>query len=50
MKKTTNTALNTALDAVIIAWHEALENGDVEVQEAADRAYRELLRVWEPAY
>lgn len=48
MKKTTNTALNTALDALLTAWHEALVNGDVEVKEAADRAYVELLEVWEP--
>lgn len=50
MKKTTNTALNTALTAVLNLWDEALANGDVEVHEAADRAYRELLRVWERAY
>ena len=49
MKKTTNTALNTALTAVLDLWDEALANGDIEVNEAADRAYRELLRVWERA-
>lgn len=49
MKKTTNTAMNTALTAVLNVWDTALENGDIEVNEAADRAYRELLRVWERA-